>query len=72
MQKNKIEITGAESIARAIAKIAPILMLRNGWTLLEFKTPGFGLFGFLGGICLILFFGHHIAGLSEWKTYYFF
>ena len=73
-KKNKIEITGAESIARAIAKIAPILMLIGmGGLWLEFKTPGFGLFGLLGGICLILFFfGHHIAGLSGMEDVLFF
>ncbi len=61
-----IEPTGSEKIARGIAKIAPILMLIGmGGLWLEFKTPGFGFFGLLGGICLLLFFlGHHIAGLS--------
>jgi len=40
---------------------------------LEFKTPGFGIFGLLGGICLILFFfGHHIAGLSGMEDVLFF
>ena len=73
-KQNKIEVTGAESIARAIAKIAPILMLIGmGGLWLEFKTPGFGLFGLLGGICLILFFfGHHIAGLSGMEDVLFF
>lgn len=73
-KQNKIEVTGAESIARSIAKIAPILMLIGmGGLWLEFKTPGFGLFGLLGGICLILFFfGHHIAGLSGMEDVLFF
>ena len=40
---------------------------------LEFKTPGFGFFGLLGGTCLILFFfGHHIAGLSGMEDLIFF
>ena len=65
-QLTYIDVTGAESLARAIAKIAPILMLIGmGGLWLEFKTPGFGLFGLLGALALLLFFfGHHIAGLS--------
>ena len=65
-EKNYIKTTGSEKFARAIASIAPILMLIGmGGLWLEFKTPGFGFFGLLGGTCLILFFfGHHIAGLS--------
>ena len=61
-----INTTGSEKFARAIASIAPILMLIGmGGLWLEFKTPGFGFFGLLGATCLVLFFfGHHIAGLS--------
>lgn len=71
---NYIEVTGAETFARAIAKIAPILMLVGmGGLWLEFKTPGFGLFGLLGALALLLFFfGHHIAGLSGMEDVLFF
>ncbi|MFL2860284.1 MAG: NfeD family protein [Pontiellaceae bacterium] len=73
-QQHIIEVTGAESIARTIAKVAPILMLIGmGGLWLEFKTPGFGIFGLLGGTCLLLFFfGHHIAGLSGMEDALFF
>lgn len=34
---------------------------------LEFKTPGFGLPGILGGICLALFFGSRLVlGIADW------
>jgi membrane-bound serine protease (ClpP class) len=69
-----IEVTGAETFARAIAKMAPILMLVGmGGLWLEFKTPGFGVFGLLGALALLLFFfGHHIAGLSGMEDVLFF
>jgi len=61
-----LEVTPAEQIARVIAAIAPLLLmagLAGIW--LELKTPGIGLPGLAGAICLILFFfGHHIAGLA--------
>ena len=73
-EQRVIEVTGAETIARSIAKIAPILMIIGmGGLWLEFKTPGFGVFGLLGGTCLLLFFfGHHIAGLSGMEDVLFF
>ena len=73
-QQRIIEVTGAESIARTIAKVAPILMLIGMGSLwLEFKTPRIGIFGLLGGTCLLLFFfGHHIAGLSGMEDVLFF
>ncbi len=65
-RKKTLEVTGSEKIARLIAGIAPILMMLGlGGLWLEFKTPGFGIFGIAGICCLILFFfGHHIAGLA--------
>jgi membrane-bound serine protease (ClpP class) len=61
-----MEVTAAEKLARLIASIAPILMIIGlGGIWLEFKTPGFGIFGIAGISCLLLFFfGHHIAGLA--------
>jgi membrane-bound serine protease (ClpP class) len=61
-----LEVTAAERLARLIAGIAPILMIIGlGGIWLEFKTPGFGIFGIAGATCLLLFFfGHHIAGLA--------
>jgi membrane-bound serine protease (ClpP class) len=65
-EKRVLEITAAERLARLIAGIAPILMIIGmGGLWLEFKTPGFGIFGIAGITCLLLFFfGHHIAGLA--------
>jgi membrane-bound serine protease (ClpP class) len=65
-EKRILEISAAERIARLIAGMASILMIIGlGGLWLEFKTPGFGIFGFTGIICLLLFFfGHHIAGLA--------
>jgi membrane-bound serine protease (ClpP class) len=64
--KRVMEVTSAEKLARLIAGIAPILMILGlGGLWLEIKTPGFGIFGIGGTLCLLLFFfGHHIAGLA--------
>ncbi len=60
------EVTYSERIAKWMATFAPAL-LGIGMLLLflEFKTPGFGVFG-IAGICLILvfFISQHIAGLA--------
>ncbi len=63
-----ISVSPAEKIARVIEgfPLSGILMglgLLGLW--IEFKTPGFGVPGIAGLICLGLWFwGHHIAGLS--------
>jgi membrane-bound serine protease (ClpP class) len=64
--QTEIEVTPAEQIARFLQAIGPLLMMAGFLGLyLEFQSPGFGLPGILGGICLALFFaGHHIAGLA--------
>jgi len=61
-----MQITSTEKIARLIAGAAPILMMLGFLGIyIEIKTPGFGLPGILGAVCLALFFwGHHIAGLA--------
>ncbi len=61
-----IEVSSVEKIARVIASLS-VLLLAGGLLglYIEFKTPGFGLPGILGVICLMIFFwGHHIAGLA--------
>jgi len=58
--------SAAEQIARYIEQFA-FIFLAGGLLgiYIEFKTPGFGLPGILGGILLAIFFwGHRIAGLS--------
>lgn len=62
----RLEISWSERIAQTLTSITPIL-LALGLVLIfvEFKTPGFGIFGIGGGILLgLVFFGHHSAGLS--------
>jgi len=61
-----LEVTTSERIARFIAGLAPIFLMAGLLGVyIEIKTPGFGLPGLLGGLCLIIFFwGHHIAGLA--------
>ena len=65
-EKRILEVTMTERLARLIAAVAPFLMMLGlGGLWLEFKTPGFGIFGIAGITCLLLFFfGHHIAGLA--------
>lgn len=65
-QRFDLEVTLAERVARFLQMIGPILMMIGFLGLyLEFQSPGFGLPGIAGIICLLLFFaGHHIAGLA--------
>lgn len=62
----KLETTWSEDTAAMLNGIAPILMgLGLLGLFIEFKTPGFGVFGIGGGLLLlIVFFGHNVAGLS--------
>lgn len=63
------EITWSEHLAVLLNKIAPAL-LGIGFLLLmiEFKTPGFGIFGTLGVVFLfIVFISHYIAGLAGYE-----
>jgi membrane-bound serine protease (ClpP class) len=65
-EKRILVVTGTEKVARFIASLGPILLMLGLLGIyVEIKTPGLGLPGILGGICVALFFwGHHIAGLS--------
>jgi len=56
----------ADRLARYITLFGPILFALGALGIyLEFKTPGFGLPGIFGVICLIVyFFGHYVAGLA--------
>lgn len=70
----RLEVTWSEKIAQFITAIAPLL-LAAGLVLIfiEFKTPGFGVFGIGGGVLLaIVFFGHYAAGLSGHEAAMFF
>ena len=62
----RLEVTWSEELAQYLNALSPILMgLGLLAIFIEFKTPGFGVFGILGGVLLaIVFFGHYAAGLS--------
>ncbi len=66
----RVEPTGFEEVGRFIVSLSPLLMAAAfllGY--IEFKTPGFGIFGLLAAVCgLIFFFGHYIAGLSGYEN----
>ena len=65
-----IKPLGAEELGSWISSISPLLLLIGiGGLYIEFKTPGFGVFGALGiGALLIYFFGGYVSGLAgiEW------
>lgn len=64
------EVTWSEGIAHYLNTVTPVLM-GIGMLLLfiEFKTPGFGIFG-IGGILLLstVFASSHIAGLAGYEA----
>jgi len=62
----RLEITWSEKLAVMLNKIAPILLGLGLLALfIEFKTPGFGLMGISGFLCLGIVFGSsYVAGLS--------
>ncbi|MEX2045024.1 MAG: hypothetical protein WD941_06695, partial [Opitutus sp.] len=61
-----LQITWSEGLAVWLNKISPILMGLGMLALfIEFKTPGFGVFGIAGIACLgVVFLGNYVAGLS--------
>ncbi|MBL4576581.1 MAG: ATP-dependent Clp protease proteolytic subunit [Opitutaceae bacterium] len=62
----EFEVSWSEEFAQYMSKVIPIMM-GLGMLLLfvEFKTPGFGLFGILGiSLLLIGFGGNYVAGLA--------
>lgn len=62
----RLETTWSEDVAQWLTSLAPALMGLGLLALfIEFKTPGFGVFGIVGGaLLLVVFFGHYVAGLS--------
>jgi len=62
----QLEITWSERLAVWLNAIAPVLMgLGVICLIVEFKTPGFGVFGLAGVVLLALvFLGHYVAGFS--------
>ncbi|MDR1305038.1 MAG: serine protease [Verrucomicrobiales bacterium] len=65
-----VEPTGFEQLARLIVLCSPLLLagaLLCGY--IEFKTPGFGVFGIAAlTLAAVYFFGHYVAGLSGYEN----
>jgi membrane-bound serine protease (ClpP class) len=62
-----IEISWSERLARFLGMISPVLMLIGfGALYMEFKTPGFGVFGFIGvAVLLVVFMSRYVSGLAD-------
>lgn len=62
--------SGFENAAKWITTLAPLFLLGGIiGAYIEFKSPGFGVPGFVSALCFLLFFtGHYIAGLTGYET----
>ncbi len=65
----QLELTWAEHVAQYLNRITPLLLAVGLLALfVEFKTPGFGVFGITGILLLaVVFLGHHVAGLAGFE-----
>jgi len=73
-QLETFEISWSEEIAKYLDSIAPLL-LGLGLLLLfvEFKTPGFGIFGISGlALVAVVFASNYLAGLAGYEAFLFF
>ena len=70
----EFEITWSETLAQYMAMVSPLLMGIGFLCLLvEFKTPGFGIFGGVGVILLLIVFAsNYVAGLAGHEAVLFF
>lgn len=70
----RLETTWSEDLAALLNTISPVLMgLGLLGLFIEFKTPGFGVFGILGGAFLVVvFLSQYVAGLSGHEPMVFF
>ncbi|MFT3784017.1 MAG: NfeD family protein [Nibricoccus sp.] len=73
-EKKTFEVTWSEKFAQFLKTIAPVLMGLGMLALfIEFKTPGFGVFGITGIVLLaIVFLSNYVAGLSGHEPLLFF
>ncbi len=69
-----LHLTWSEDLAAWLTTIAPVLLGLGLLALfIEFKTPGFGVFGIVGIVCLaIVFLSNYVAGLSGHEPILFF
>jgi membrane-bound serine protease (ClpP class) len=65
----RMEVTWSERLAQYLTSLTPVLLAAGLLCLfIEFKTPGFGVFGISGIVLLVVvFFGHQVAGLSGYE-----
>ena len=70
----KFEVTWSEKLAQYLTAATPLLLALGMLCLfIEFKTPGFGVFGIAGlNLLGIVFFGQFVAGLSGHEPILFF
>jgi len=64
----RIQESWSESLVRLIGKLSPILMLIGlGSLYTEIKSPGFGVPGIVGILCLsLVFFNQYLVGLADY------
>lgn len=62
----EIKPSGFERLAQWITTFAPLFLVGGIiGAYIEFKSPGFGVAGFISALCFVIFFGgHYIAGLT--------
>jgi membrane-bound serine protease (ClpP class) len=70
----RLEVTWSEKLAQYLTSLTPLLLAGGMLCLfIEFKTPGFGVFGVAGILLLgVVFLGHYVAGLSGYEPVLFF
>lgn len=62
----ELEVSWSERLAQYLVTLSPLILAAGLVCLfIEFKTPGFGVFGVTGAVLLaVVFFGHYVAGFS--------
>lgn len=70
----RLEITWSEKLAQYLVAMTPLLLAVGLLCLfIEYKTPGFGIFGISGiAVLSVVFFGQFVAGLSGHEPMLFF